>query len=101
MRQRNRCPGCGKISPARRGVGEGQHDIQNYCSHCHGPDAVTGEKRQNLRNLAKKYAERMNEIFATTMATGRLSKGMPKWVGVISDEEIATIKAYIDTVQEK
>ena len=43
----------------------------------------------------------MNERFATTLANGRLSKGMPKWVGVISDEEIATIKAYLDTVQEK
>jgi polar amino acid transport system substrate-binding protein len=80
---------------------KGNQMFNNYCSHCHGPDAVTGEKRQNLRNLSKKYGERMNEIFATTLATGRLSKGMPKWAGVISDEEIAAIKAYIDTVQEK
>ena len=43
----------------------------------------------------------MNEIFATTMATDRVSKGMPKWAGVISDEEIAAINAYVDTVQEK
>ena len=62
---------------------------------------MTGEKRQNLRNLSKKYGERMNEIFATTMATDRVSKGMPKWAGVISDEEIAAINAYVDTVQEK
>ena len=82
-------------------LAKGNMMFNNYCSHCHGPDAVTGEKRQNLRNLAKKYGERVNEIFATTMATGRLSKGMPKWAGVISDEEIAMIKAYIDTVQEK
>ena len=80
---------------------KGNSMFNNYCSHCHGPDAVTGEKRQNLRNLSKKYGDRMNEIFSTTLATGRLSKGMPKWVGVISDEEIATIKAYVDTVQEK
>ena len=80
---------------------KGNSMFNNYCSHCHGPDAMTGEKRQNLRNLSKKYGERMNEIFATTLANGRLSKGMPKWVGVISDEEIATIKAYLDTVQEK
>lgn len=82
-------------------MAKGNSMFNNYCAHCHGPDAVTGEKRQNLRNLAKKYGERMNEIFTTTLATGRLSKGMPKWVGVISDEEIAAIKAYIDTVQEK
>lgn len=68
---------------------------------CADPDAVTGEKRQNLRNLAKKYGERMDEIFATTPANGRLSKGMPKRVGEISDDEIATIKSYLDTVQEK
>jgi polar amino acid transport system substrate-binding protein len=80
---------------------KGHSMFNNYCSHCHGPDAVTGEKRQNLRNLAKKYGERMDEIFATTLANGRLSKGMPKWVGVISDDEIATIKSYLDTVQEK
>ncbi len=80
---------------------KGNSMFNNYCAHCHGPDAVTGEKRQNLRNLSKKYGERMNEIFTTTLATGRLSKGMPKWVGVISDDEIATIKAYIDTVQER
>ena len=82
-------------------VAKGNGSFNNYCSHCHGPDAVTGEKRQNLRNLSRKYGERMNEIFATTLATGRLSKGMPKWAGVISDEEIAAIKAYVDTVQEK
>jgi polar amino acid transport system substrate-binding protein len=82
-------------------LAKGNSMFNNYCSHCHGPDAITGEKRQNLRNLSKKYGERANEIFATTLATGRLSKGMPKWVGVISDEEIAAIKAYVDTVQEK
>lgn len=80
---------------------KGNQMFNNYCSHCHGPDAITGEKRQNLRNLAKKYGDRVDEIFATTLAAGRLSKGMPKWAGVISDEEIAAIKAYIDTVQEK
>lgn len=80
---------------------KGNSMFNNYCSHCHGPDAVTGERRQNLRNLSKKYGERANEIFATTLATGRVSKGMPKWVGVISDEEIAAIKAYVDSVQEK
>lgn len=51
--------------------------------------------------MAKKYGERISEIFATTLADGRLSKGMPKWVGVISDAEIAAIKSYLDTVQEK
>ena len=80
---------------------KGNEMFNNFCSHCHGPDAVTGEKRQNLRNLSKKYCERMDEIFATTLANGRLSKGMPKWAGVISDEEIAIIKAYVDTVQDK
>lgn len=62
---------------------------------------MNAEKRQSLRNMAKKYGERISEIFATTLADGRLSKGMPKWVGVISDAEIATIKSYLDTVQEK
>jgi polar amino acid transport system substrate-binding protein len=96
-------PATEKAAQAKPAVdmAKGNMMFNNYCSHCHGPDAVTGEKRQNLRNLAKKYGDRMNEIFATTLATGRLSKGMPKWAGVISDEEIASIKAYVDTVQDQ
>lgn len=70
------------------------------CAHCHGTDAASPEKRTDLRRLHKRYAEKADDMFSTTMQNGRPEKGMPIWKGVITDAEIGSIKAYIDSVQQ-
>ena len=70
------------------------------CSHCHGPDAVQGEQRRNLRLLHQRYGDEMPQMFMTTVTHGRLSKGMPNWSGIISPDEFHKILAFLSSVQE-
>jgi hypothetical protein len=42
----------------------------------------------------------MDEVFLTTVLNGRPDKGMPIWKGVISEGEIVSIKAFVDSVQQ-
>jgi mono/diheme cytochrome c family protein len=74
--------------------------FNSTCAHCHGTDAASPEKRTDLRRLQKRYADKIDEVFSITMQNGRLDKGMPIWKGVIKDDEIAAIKAYLDSVQQ-
>jgi mono/diheme cytochrome c family protein len=77
------------------------HQLFNEnCAHCHGPDAVEGVQRQNLRLLHRRYGERMDEVFATTVTHGRLTKGMPDWSGVLTDAQFHEILAFLHSVQE-
>ncbi|ETW98769.1 MAG: hypothetical protein ETSY1_17455 [Candidatus Entotheonella factor] len=43
----------------------------------------------------------MPTVFYTTATTGRASKGMPPWKGVLKDEELWTIFTFLKTVQKK
>lgn len=77
------------------------HKLFNQnCAHCHGPDAVEGVRRQNLRLLHHRYGDRMDEIFTTTVTHGRPTKGMPNWSGVLTDPEFQDILAFLHSVQE-
>jgi mono/diheme cytochrome c family protein len=42
----------------------------------------------------------MNQTFDTTVHNGRPDKGMPAWKGVLSESEITSIKAFVDSVQQ-
>jgi polar amino acid transport system substrate-binding protein len=77
------------------------HELFNAsCAHCHGPDAASPEKRTDLRRLHKRYGDKVDEVFSTTVHSGRPEKGMPPWKGVLSEGDIASIKTYIDSVQQ-
>jgi polar amino acid transport system substrate-binding protein len=78
----------------------GRELFNSTCAHCHGPDAASPEKRIDLRRLSKRYGDKKDEVFSTTVLNGRPDKGMPIWKGVISDTEIASIKAFVDSVQQ-
>ncbi|WP_089719665.1 c-type cytochrome [Candidatus Entotheonella palauensis] len=82
-------------------VPKGKTLFNVHCSHCHGPNAVQGERKRDLRRLSKRYKERMPTVFYTTATTGRASKGMPPWKGVLKDEELWTIFTFLKTVQKK
>jgi len=72
-----------------------------HCSHCHGPNAVQGEKPRDLRRLALRYGKNMPAIFFKTATGGREDKGMPSWAGALDAETLWTIFTFIQTVQNK
>ena len=41
----------------------------------------------------------MDEVFSTTVHNGRPDKGMPAWKGVLSEDDITSIKVFVDSVQ--
>ena len=71
------------------------------CSHCHGPNAVIKSRRRDLRRMQKKHKAKADAVFQEAVRNGRQSKGMPSWEGLITPEQLAKIKAFIDSVQKK
>lgn len=80
---------------------EGHGLFNQYCSHCHGPNAIQGERPRDLRRLKIRYGDKAPEIFLTTISTGRPDKGMPIWKGVLSDDVLWRIYTYLESVQTK
>lgn len=72
-----------------------------HCSHCHGPNAVQGERRRDLRRLARRHGAHMPDAFLATVMTGREDKGMPSWDGVLPVEDLWTIFTFLQTVQKR
>jgi polar amino acid transport system substrate-binding protein len=60
---------------------------------------VQSERRIDLRRLQLRYGENARATFWTTVHEGRLSKGMPAWKEVFTDEDFNNIYAYLITVQ--
>ena len=82
-------------------VAEGKEVFNGICAHCHGPDAVQGEKHIDLRRLTLRYDDGAHNMFWKTVHEGRPSKGMPTWKGVFTDEQFAEIWAFLSTIQTK
>ena len=86
------------------------------CARCHGLEAISGGVAPDLRKLdndcaplkdhAKKAAcvKEIDEYFVTTVRQGRTRNGavyMPPFEGVMSQEAIWSIKAYLETRRDK
>ncbi len=78
----------------------GRKLFNGNCSHCHGPDAVQGERRRNLRLLHHRYGDDFDQVFMSTVTHGRVDKGMPNWSGVLGDAQFHNILAFLRSVQE-
>ena len=87
-------------TPSADDVEAGRKLFNENCAHCHGPDAVQGEQRRNLRLLRQRYGDAMPETFINTVTHGRVSKGMPNWSGIITMDEFQKILAFLTSVQE-
>ena len=81
-------------------IAAGQKLFNENCAHCHGPNAVQGEQRRNLRLLRQRYGDKMPQTFIFTVTHGRVSKGMPNWSGIITNDEFQQILAFLTSVQE-
>jgi polar amino acid transport system substrate-binding protein len=93
-------PGAPGAPPNVETIAAGRKLFNDTCSHCHGPDAVQGEQRRNLRLLRQRYGEDMPWMFMNTVTHGRVSKGMPNWSGIISNDEFEKILAFLSSIQE-
>jgi cytochrome c-550 PedF len=86
------------------------------CARCHGLEAISGGIAPDLRKLdnecaakkdsAKKAAcvQEIDDYFITTVRRGRTRNGavyMPPFEGVMNQEAIWSIKAYLETRREK
>jgi polar amino acid transport system substrate-binding protein len=80
-------------------VNAGKEVFNATCAHCHGTDAVQGERRVDLRRLQLRYGENARATFWKTVHEGRLSKGMPAWKEVLTDDAFNDIYAFLLTIQ--
>lgn len=94
----------------------GSSAYSQNCARCHGIEAVSGGIAPDLRKLdnecgsqkdAKKRAACVKEnddYFSTTVRRGRTRNGavyMPPFEGMLNQEAVWAIKAYLETRREK
>jgi len=82
-------------------VPEGNGLFNQYCSHCHGPNAEQGERPRDLRRLKIRYGDDAIAVFYKTVSTGRLDKGMPIWRGILPDEVLWKIFTFLSSIQKE
>ena len=80
-------------------VSDGRTLFNGTCNHCHGPDAVQSVHKIDLRLLQHRYGGDMDEVFHYTVTHGRLTKGMPNWSGVFTEDDFAKMLAFLHSVQ--
>lgn len=71
------------------------------CAHCHGTDADGATAETNLRTLRERYGDEAEAQFTDAVHNGRDGTAMPPWRAVLSDEQIADIKAFIFSMQRE
>jgi polar amino acid transport system substrate-binding protein len=80
-------------------IAAGKEVFNGICAHCHGPDAVQGVKKIDLRRLTLRYGDGAHNMYWKTVHEGRPSKGMPTWKGVFTDEQLDQIYVFLSSVQ--
>ena len=80
-------------------IAAGKEVFNGTCAHCHGPDAVQGVHKTDLRRMTMRYGDGAHNMYWKTVHEGRPAKGMPTWKGVFTDEQITQIFAFLSTVQ--
>ncbi len=96
-------------------IAVGNSAYAQNCARCHGIDAISGGIAPDLRLLDRDcttmaadrrgacYAE-MDEYYAATVRKGRVRNGavyMPPFEGILQQEAVWAIKAYLETRREK
>src|SRR5215207_10583709 len=94
----------------------GTSGYNQNCARCHGLEAISGGVAHDLRKLDGECAtlkdagrraacvKEIDEFFVSTVRAGRSRNGavyMPPFEGVMNQEAIWSIKAYLETRREK
>src|SRR5262245_19866899 len=69
-------------------IDEGRGLFNQYCGHCHGPNAHQGERPRDLRRLTLRYGRDAPRVFWDTVTKGKPDKGMPVWTTVLSEDAL-------------
>jgi mono/diheme cytochrome c family protein len=80
-------------------VDEGRSKFNQYCGHCHGPNAHQGERPRDLRRLTLRYGSDAPRAFWDAVSKGKLDKGMPPWTTVLNEDVLWQIFTFLETVQ--
>jgi mono/diheme cytochrome c family protein len=83
------------IAADKAKIEAGETVYGTYCAQCHGDRLVSSGQFPNLRRLTPNDRAK----FDNTVRNGR--NQMPPWRGVISDEQIDQIWAYIRAVVDR
>jgi mono/diheme cytochrome c family protein len=81
--------------PDRAKIEAGETVYSTYCAPCHGDQLVSTGQFPNLRRLTP--ADRAK--FDSTVRDGR--NQMPPWRGVVSDEQVDQIWAYVRSISDR
>ena len=85
-------PELAELSEPATTIDRGRAVFHQYCAQCHGATAVGGGVIADLRYL---NAGQRN-VFVQTVQGGIAAKGMPSFADLITAEDIATIRAYVN-----
>ena len=77
----------------------GKSLFNQYCAHCHAPNAISPDAAKDLRRLKIRYGEAMAGVFHHTVTNGRPDKGMPNWKDILDDQTLWTIFTFLQSVQ--
>jgi len=80
----------------------GSSAYNQNCARCHGLEAISGGIAPDLRFLPE--GAEGDEIFLMRVRNGAVRDGrvyMPKFEGILSQEALWTIRAWLETVREK
>jgi cytochrome c-550 PedF len=86
----------------KRAIEIGSSAYNQNCARCHGLEAISGGIAPDLRYLPE--GAEGDEIFLMRVRNGAVRDGrvyMPKFEGILSQEALWTIRAWLDTVREK
>lgn len=91
-------PSSNPFSGDAEAIEKGHQLYRQFCSACHGEKADGlsprwGRYAADLRRFWRGYSE-----FLRIVAGGRPERGMPPWGGVLTEEEIAYVGAYLETL---
>jgi polar amino acid transport system substrate-binding protein len=78
----------------------GRVKFNDACSHCHGADGFSPVRERDLRRLKSRYDDKWEEVARTTIANGRVDKGMPTWKDILKDQEMKEVMAFLNTIQK-
>jgi cytochrome c len=79
-----------KVTPE---LAQGYAQYGTYCARCHGPDAQPTGFTPDLQKALREGVSRKD--FLTTTMEGRTVKGMPKWAGTLTADEMNEIYDYV------
>jgi len=79
----------------------GRETFSNFCSHCHGPNAMSPVRERDLRRLKLRYGDKWRELATAAIKNGRPDNGMPPWKELLDDKRIGLLLSFFETIQRE